>query len=187
VSRTPSMAGGRVSRCFGIAVRSLALYGLTGAVVIYAADAGKSPDESYLDGLQGTWAMAGTLGGKPVRYVADGQRALGGAFMKLHMIDVGSPPQYEADVYVGYDQNANDFIAHWLDRFGAAGARVVARGERQGRQLVFLFPYADGAFRDTFTWQPDSGGSWSLLLESQRPNGAWSTFATYTLTRDARR
>ena len=130
--------------------------------------------------------MAGTLGGKSVRYFADGQRVLQGGFMKLHMIDAGSRPQYEADVLIGFDAKANDYIAHWLDRFGAHGARVVARGERQGQRLVLIFPYADGAFRDTFTWQPESR-SWSLLLESQGGNGTWSTFASYSLIRGAPR
>jgi hypothetical protein len=100
------------------------------------------------------------------------------------MIDIDSPPQYEADVFLGYDPKAQDYIAHWLDRFGAAGARVVGEGKRTGRQLVMTFPYADGAFRDTFTWQPATD-SWSLLIEAQGKSGAWSTFASYTLTRRA--
>lgn len=29
-------------------------------------------------------------------------------------------------------------------------------------------------------------GSWSLLMQSQTSNGAWSTFASYTLTRSDR-
>jgi hypothetical protein len=176
----------RRARFLDCVLRSLLFYGVAGTLFNHAAAAEKSPDEEYLDALQGRWVMAGTLAGKPVRYFAEGQRVLGGAFMQLHMIDAGSPPRYEADVFVGYDQKANDYIAHWLDRFGAAGARVVARGERQGQQLVLIFPYADGAFRDTFIWQPVPK-SWSLLLESQRPDGAWSTFATYTLTRETRR
>jgi hypothetical protein len=156
------------------------------AAVAFAAAApvqtpAKSADEMFLDALQGDWDMAGTLGGKPVRYLADGRRVLQGAFLMLHMIDVHSPPKYEADVFIGFDAKANDFIAHWLDRFGAAGARVVARGERKGQQLVIVFPYAEGAFRDTFSWQPASR-SWSLLLESQSPDGTWSTFATYVLS-----
>ncbi len=130
--------------------------------------------------------MAGTLGGKPVRYFADGQRVLQGGFMKLHMIDAGSRSPYEADVFIGFDAKANDYIAHWLDRFGAPGARVVAQGERQGQKLVLIFPYEDGAFRDTFTWQPESR-SWTLLLESQGDNGTWSTFASYNLIRSAAR
>jgi hypothetical protein len=159
---------------------------MTAALASRAADSASSPDEAYLDGLQGAWVMAGTLGGKPVRYLAEGQRVLEGAFMKLHMIDAGSPSRYEADVFIGFDAKADDYIAHWLDRFGAPGARVVAQGKRQGQRLVLIFPYADGAFRDTFKWQPETR-SWSLLLESQGSEGSWSTFASYTLTRNPAR
>ena len=130
--------------------------------------------------------MEGTLGGNPVHYLADGERVLNGGFLKLHMIDVQSPPQYEAQLFIGYDPKANDFVAHWLDRFGAAGARVVASGRRQGQRLVLHFPYAEGAFRDSLLWQPASA-SWSLLLESQRPDGSWVEFASFTLRRRAQR
>lgn len=103
-----------------------------------------------------------------------------------NFVDVNSPPQYEADVFIGFDNKVNDYIAHWLDGFGAAGARVVARGVREGQRLVITFPYAEGAFRDTFIWRPTTQ-SWSLLLESQSVDGTWSIFASYTLTRRAKR
>jgi hypothetical protein len=138
-----------------------------------------------LDGLQGKWVMDGTMGGAPVHYVAQGQRVLNGGFLKFRMIDAASPPQYQAEVFIGFDRKANEYIAHWLDQFGAAGARVVAHGERHGTQLVLNFPYAEGAFRDTFTWRPESA-SWTLLLETQHADGAWSTFSSYTLTRSPR-
>jgi hypothetical protein len=154
---------------------------VSAASVAWAQQPTKSADEMFLDALQGNWTMAGTLGGKPVHYLADGKRVLQGGFLNLHMIDLQSPPKYEAEVFIGFDAKANDFVVHWLDRFGAAGARVVARGERKGQRLVVVFPYAEGAFRDTFSWQRASR-SWSLLLESQSADGTWSTFATYTLT-----
>ncbi len=170
----------------GAGVHSIALIALAGAAVAVAADTRLSADDAYLDALQGKWIMAGTMGGKPVRYVADGRRVLQGGFLKLHMLDTGASPQYEADVFIGYDPIAKDYIAHWLDRFGAAGARVIAQGTRKGPQLVLTFPYADGAFRDSFVWQPASQ-TWSLLIESQAANGSWSTFASYTLRHVARR
>jgi hypothetical protein len=106
----------------------VALFIAAGALGTNAAGSARAPAEAYLDALQGTWVMEGTLGGRPVRYSADGQRVLRGAFVRLHMIDVASPPQYEAEIFIGFDPKANDYIAHWLDRFGAPGARVVARG-----------------------------------------------------------
>jgi hypothetical protein len=167
-----------------MALHAFALSCVIGCLAAHAANAAVSADEAYLDALQGTWLMEGMLGGAPVRYLADGQRVLQGGFIRLRMIDVESPPRYEADVYIGFDPNANDYVAHWLDRFGAAGARVVGRGERRGQVLVLSFPYAEGVFRDTLTWLPLSG-SWTLLLEAQRADGTWSTFASYTLTRGA--
>ncbi len=66
---------------------------------------------------------------------------------------------------------------------GAAGARIVATGRRDGEVLILIFPYADGWFRDTFTRHP-AAGTWSLLIESQAKDRSWSTFASYELKRE---
>jgi hypothetical protein len=145
----------------------------------------RSADNTYLDALKGDWEMTGTLLGKPVKYRARGERVLQGGFLRLHMIDAAEVPSYEADLFLGYDAHADDYIGHWLDRFGAAGARVVASGNRKGETLVIQFPYADAAFKDTFVYD-SSARTWSLLIESQAPGGVWSSFATYTLVRAAR-
>lgn len=128
--------------------------------------------------------MSGTLLGKPVKYRARGERVLQGGFLRLHMIDTADAPTYEADLFLGYDARTDDYIGHWLDRFGAAGARVVASGKRKGDTLVIQFPYAEAAFKDTLVYDPNSR-TWSLLIESQKPGGGWSAFATYTLVRAA--
>lgn len=141
-----------------------------------------SADDAYLDGLLGRWMMTGTLAGKPVSYDAEGGRVLDGAWLKLHMVDAGKPPQYRAEVFISYDARQHDFVAHWLDQFGAAGARVVATGHRDGGTLVLIFPYSDGAFRDTFRRTGQAGG-WTLLIESQGKDGTWSVFASYKLSR----
>jgi Protein of unknown function (DUF1579) len=143
-----------------------------------AADA----DDAYLEKLLGKWDMTGTMGSQALHYHAIGERVLQGGFLRLHMIDAAPHPQYEADVFIGVDPEQHDFIIHWLDRFGAAGARVVGAGKRSDARLIVVFPYASGNFRDTFTFLPDND-TWSLLLESQKPDGSWSTFATYTLVR----
>ena len=141
-----------------------------------------SLDEAYLDGLQGQWLMEGAVGGKPVRYRAEGRRVLQGGFLSFHMQDAAATPHYEATVYLGFDPKAKDYIAHWLDRFGAAGARVVATGRREGDRLMVIFPYPEGAFRDTFT-RDRKQGTWTLLLESQAADKSWTTFASYSIVR----
>ena len=142
-----------------------------------------SADEQYLNALIGKWDMRGTLGDQPVRYHARAARVLMGGFVSLHMIDAAASAQYEADLYLGFDDKAGDYVGHWLDRYGAAGARVVATGRRNGEVLILIFPYADGWFRDTFTRHPATG-TWSLLIESQAKDRSWSAFASYELKRE---
>jgi hypothetical protein len=120
--------------------------------------------------------------GKSVQYHARGRWVLNGAWLELSMVDAGRPPRYEAQLYLSYDGNAQDYIGHWLDRFGAAGARVVATGQRHERTLVLNFPYAEGAFRDTLTLAADSASA-TLLIEAGKPDGSWSTFASYRMRR----
>ena len=141
-----------------------------------------SADEAYVAALRGPWIMTGVFAGKPVTYHAWGEPVLKGAWLKLRMIDAGKPAQYQAEVFLGYDSKARDYIVHWLDQFGAAGARVVGTGTRRGQRLVVTFPYAEGAFRDTFTRNVQAG-TWTLLLESRDRRGVWSTFVSYKLTR----
>jgi hypothetical protein len=160
---------------------AILILGVGGRRVSTAAEAA-SPDGAYLDALQGDWHMTGSVLGKPATYKARGERVLQGGFLRLHMIDAAPAPTYEADLFLGYDAKAGDYIGHWLDRFGAAGARVVASGKRNGDTLVIQFPYAEGTFKDTFVYDRRLH-AWSLVIESQAVGGAWSNFATYTLTR----
>ena len=88
-------------------------------------------------------------------------------------------------VFLGYDPKAKDHVAHWLDRFGAAGPRVVATGSRDGDRVILVFPYAEGAFRNIFTCYPASG-TWTLLIEAQQSNQHWETLAGYALVRSVR-
>jgi len=143
-----------------------------------------SADDAYLDALLGSWVVDGTYAGKPARYRGRGERVLQGGFLRLHLVDTAKPPQYEASVFLAYDPKQKDFVVHWLDNFGAVGARVVALGRRDGERLVVTFPYAEGAVRDTFTRDPAAGG-WTLLLEEQGSSGAWSTSGSFTFARPA--
>src|SRR6204780_5434102 len=104
------------------------------------AEDARSADNTYLDALQGDWDMSGTLLGKSVKYRARGERVLQGGFLRLHMIDATDAPSYEADLFLGYDAHADAPMGHWLDRFGGAGSRVVAKGNRKGETLVSQFP-----------------------------------------------
>ncbi len=148
----------------------------------YAEPPSSPARDPFLAQLAGHWALVGQVLGKPVVYRGEATWVLSGGWLRLALLDRARPPGYQADVFLGFDANAGDYVAHWLDQFGAAGARVVATGHRDGLTLVLLFPYEGSPFRDTLTLSTD-GKNASLLLEAQKPDGSWSTFASYTLTR----
>jgi hypothetical protein len=149
---------------------------------LLAADSGVSPDDAFLNALTGDWSMSGTVTNKPVQYHAKGERVLQGGFVRFHMIDAAPTPSYEADVYLGFDAHQNDYILHWLDRFGAAGARVVGTGQRKGSVLTVIIPYKENDFRDTFEWH-EKTATWDLTIESQNKDGSWILFAHYKMVR----
>lgn len=161
-----------------VACGGLLLAGL-GRSASAAAPVARDP---FLAELAGKWLFTGTVHGEHVDYVGRGRWVLGNGWLRLNLLDAGKPPAYEADVYLGYDATAGDYIAHWLDRFGAAGARVVAAGHRDGRRLVLDFPYESSTFRDTLTLAVD-GASGTLLIESKHADGNWTTFASYEFKR----
>jgi hypothetical protein len=165
-------------------LRTCALLGL--ALLPRLAGADAAGERAYLAQLAGQWDLSGTVQGRPAHYRAEGRWVLAQGWLELHMKDRAGAAGYEARVFIGYDAGAQQYIAHWLDRFGAAGARVVGSGEHHGDSLVLNFPYAEGAFRDTLTLAAD-GNSGTLLLQSQGADGAWSTFAHYRLQRLAPR
>jgi hypothetical protein len=138
--------------------------------------------DPFLARLEGDWDLTGSVRGESVHQHAACRWVLKGGWLRFALTDLAQPPGYEASVFFSYDARAGDYIVHWLDQFGAAGARVVGSGHRDGETLVFGFPYAEGAFRDTLTLAAD-GRHGTLLIEQQGKDGGWSTFASYRLVR----
>src|ERR1700730_15508874 len=98
--------------CRGDAVLNIFVLALVlGLQPLARADNTKlSDDEAYLDQLQGDWDMTGRVLGKPVRHHARGERVPGGDFLRLHRTDAQAPPPYEADVFIGFDRHAGDYV-----------------------------------------------------------------------------
>lgn len=137
--------------------------------------------DSLLEHLVGTWEMKGTVRGTPVTYRLEARRVLQNRFVELHMVDIGTPPGYEARVFVGAD-SAGRYVAHWMDVFGAGFSVPPGYGVVRGDTLEILFQYADGPFRDRFVYDRRDG-SWHFRLESGASDGSWKPFADYQVRR----
>jgi len=138
--------------------------------------------DSLLDRLVGRWSMTGSVRGNPVSYTLETSRVLQGRFIELHMIDVARPPGYEARVFIGVDSAGPRYIAHWLDRFGAAYSIPHGAGRARGDTLLLDFAYPSGAFRDTFVYDRRAD-RWRFRLESADSTNRWRLFAEYAVRR----
>ena len=101
-------------------------------------------------------------------------------FLLVHMNDVNSPPNYEAMVFIGYDNTGARYVGHWIDVFGGRFSETLGYGKRSGNSIKFIFEYPDGPFHNTFTWNPETK-SWVFLMEQKDRTGKWAVFAEDTL------
>jgi hypothetical protein len=143
---------------------------------------GQTQPRGLLNHLQGKWNMKGTVMEQPVEYSAEGAWVLHDQFLSFHMKDVAVPPAYEANLCIGIDSSKNQYVAHWLDSFGGAGARVVGLGPLSTEKIEIAYPYPQGRFRNLFRYYSKKD-QWTLVIESEDTDGHWSLFAQYNITR----
>ena len=139
--------------------------------------------EILLDHIIGAWNMSGQVENKAVKYSFEAKRILHDKLVLMHMEDLAVPSPYEADVYIGYDTSRACYVTFWLDNFGVDSAvTVFGYGKAHRDTLVILFNFPNEPFRDTFTYD-SINDAWRFLLEDGNPQGTWTTFADYKLTR----
>ena len=145
--------------------------GLIGALLLHlataaAADRPAAPErDAFLDRLAGDWALIGHVRDNAVRYRGRAEWVLEDGWLRLSLVDAAGPPGYAAHVYLSFDPKAGDYIAHWLDRFGAAGARVVGQyWPSGGSDARACFPVR----RIDFSRHAGDCGRWRLGLAAAR-------------------
>jgi hypothetical protein len=139
--------------------------------------------DDLLDNLKGHWKVTGVLVGHPGDAELDAVWVLNHQFLEIHEKGASVMPgrQYEAQIYIGYDNASERYVAHWIDIYGGRFSETIGYGARSGNTIKFNFEYPDGPFHNTFTWNPESR-TWRFLLEQKNDAGKWVTFADRTAT-----
>ncbi len=164
-------------------MKKLAVLLLTFAAIASAQEPLDGPERIFrddlLDNLQGQWKLTGPVMGKLAELRLTAEWVLNHQFLRIQEKVVNlapSEPRYEADVYVGYDNASERYVAHWLDNYGGRYSETLGYGSRSGDQIRFTFEYPDGPFLNTFMWNPQAK-TWRFLLETKDKTGKWKTFA----------
>ncbi len=148
---------------------------------------GRPLRDDLLDRLRGAWTVRGAVHGRPQALRLTAEWVLNHQFLRIHEVDAAPAqgrPAYEAEVFIGYDNASERYVAHWLDVFGGRWSETLGYGTRSGDAIRFVFEYPDGPFHNTFTWNPASG-TWRFLLEQKDAAGRWTVFADQTATATA--
>jgi len=137
--------------------------------------------DSLFQQLVGDWTMTGAVKGQPVTYRMHAEWVLQHTFFRIEMQDAANPSQYQAMVYIGYDNVSDRFVAHWIDSFGGRFSETLGYGKRDGNTIAFEFDHPDAPFVTTFTREIDADG-WRLEMKDHLADGSWRSFASWRLS-----
>ena len=147
-----------------------------GAAVL-AASPPPSLKDAFLDNFVGDWSVARKMGNdRTIESTVRGEWVLKHQFIQLHYGAAGQAPEYEALVFIGFDEAAKSYVCHWIDVFGGHYSGV-GRGKLDPNLLgvEFEFDSKEGSLTNKFVFDPETK-SWTSLIR-QEENGRWKTFA----------
>jgi hypothetical protein len=136
----------------------------------------------------GKWVLLGTIEGKETTHDIDTEWVLGHQYVRLHEVsrekNAQGQAEYEAIVFIGWDQPSSQYACLWLDSTGGGGltAPAIGHAKRSGDEIAFLFKSADGSiFHTTFAYSKGTD-SWQWLMDGEE-GGKLQPFARVKLTR----
>jgi hypothetical protein len=128
----------------------------------------KSP---LLDHLVGNWVLEGTIAGQATTHDVDAEWVLDHHYLRLHEVsrekNNRSLPQYEATIYIAWNEATKQYAAVWLDVYGGISPSSVGLADTKENELPFIFKDDKGAVEfsndfiydvaaDTWEWRMDN-------------------------------
>ena len=161
---------------------------LASILVATAATAQQPPVNSpVLDRLAGKWLLQGTVGKQPVMHDFDAEWVLQHHYLRFREVsrdknDKGEP-QYEATVFVAWNEKTRQYACVWLDVYGGATSESIGVATPKENELAFVFTdeHGETSFTNTFFYDPKTN-TWENRLDNV-VKGEAKPFARFKLTR----
>jgi hypothetical protein len=161
------------------------------AATIFAAliaTAQEAPVNSpLLEHLAGKWLLQGTVGKQPVTHDLDAEWVLQHHYLRFHEVsrekNEKGEPQYEATVFIGWNEKTRQYACVWLDVYGGATSESIGVATPKENELAFVFTdeHGETTFTNTFTYDPKTN-AWDNRLDNV-VKGAAKPFARFNLTK----
>jgi len=141
-------------------------------------------NDPLLDALVGQWVLRGEIRGMPTTQDVEASWVLNHRFLHVHErsreTTNGGDPQYEADVFIGWDSASGRYIAHWMDVYGG-GFSVTGYAAPSATAVPFVFMSGDDRFRTAFVFDARDR-TWRWTMDSEH-EGQSRPFARLLMTR----
>jgi len=156
--------------------RSTAWFLLSLLLSIAQAKAQTQPlHDSFLDNFVGDWRVERNMGKRGMKETSVRcEWVLNHQFIEFHYGAADAKPEYEAFVFIGFDDAAKSYVCHWVDVFGAKDS-ALGRGKLDDKLLALEFKFGNGELTNRFTFDSQAK-TWTSLIR-QIEKGEWKTFA----------
>jgi hypothetical protein len=135
-----------------------------------------SLQDPFFDKFVGDWGVERKMSKSTHQTSVHVEWVLNHQFIEFHYGAAEATPQYEAFVYIGFDDAAKNYVCHWMDVFGARySALGYGKVDEKLLTIEFRFDSQDGALTNKFTFDPQTR-TWTSLIR-QVEKGEWKTFA----------
>lgn len=139
--------------------------------------------DPFLDNFVGDWKVERKIRNtRTVQTSVHCEWVLKHQFIEFHYGSADATAEYEALVFIGFDDTAKNYVCHWVDIFGARDSEL-GRGKLDSDLggVEFRFGPKGGELTNHFTFDPQTK-TWTSLIR-QIEKGEWKTFAEEKWTR----
>jgi hypothetical protein len=131
--------------------------------------------DPFLDNFVGDWKVERKMGnGRTTQTSVHCEWVLKHQFLEFHYGASDATPEYEAFVFIGFDDTAKSYVCHWMDVFGGRDSEL-GYGKIDDKLLGIEFKFGKGELTNKFTFDPQTK-TWKSLIR-QIDKGEWKTFA----------
>jgi hypothetical protein len=144
----------------------------------------KSP---LLDRLVGKWVLQGTIASQVTTHDVDAEWGLDHHYLRIHEVsrdkNTKGQPQYEAMIYIAWNEPTKQYAAIWLDVYGGMSTESIGLADPKENELPFIFKDDKGAvsFSNDFVYNV-TADTWEWRMDNV-VNGAAKPFGRVKLKR----
>jgi len=140
-----------------------------------------------LEQLLGRWVLRGTIAGQSVVHDVQAEWVLAHKYIRIHEVsrskDTEGNPEYEAMVFITWNNPSQQYSCGWLDVFGGLTIESIGVAPPKETELPFTFKNENGdvTLTNVFLYSPrDNGWEWRI---DNVEKGVSKEFARVRLTR----